>query len=292
MKMKSRELGLLLAQRLLDADDLHYGLWDDSLELSFANVREAQKRYTAMLFSALPPAAGDGRPTRVLDVGCGTGVMLAALLDRGYDAEGVVPDASFARMARGRLAAGGASGARVYECRFEAFPADRRAAHYDAVLFSESFQYVRMDEGFAMLRRVTRPGGVVVICDFFRSEAEGDGGPGDGTFRGGKPIRSFHEAVQSQPFAVLRDEDITRRVSPNLELVNTLLMQRVAPAGAAVWEYLRSRHPVLCALARGLFGRRFQAKVVRKYFSGLRSRETFERYKTYRLIVLRHAGRS
>lgn len=287
--MQSRELGLLLAQRLLDAEDLHYGLWDADLPLSPGNVREAQRRYTELVLSALPkPSTGD-RATRVLDVGCGTGATLARLLQAGYDAEGVVPDAAFAEMGGRRLEALGHCPARVHMCRFEDFPAERRPERYDAVLFSESFQYVGLDACFDMLQRVTRPGGTVTICDFFRSEAEGDGGPGDGTFRGGKPIRGFRETLARRPFALERDEDLTPRMSPNLELVNDVLMKRVAPAGAALWEFAVSRHPWLCALARGLYGRRFREKVIRKYFSGLRSRETFERYKTYRLLTLRYA---
>jgi hypothetical protein len=89
---------------------------------------------------------------------------------------------------------------------------------------------------------------------------------------------------------VARDDDITKRVSPSLDLVNDTLMKRVAPAGAALWAFLRSRHPALCVLLRALFGRRFREKVTLKYFSGVRSRETFERYKTYRLVVLRLDG--
>mgnify|MGYP001827102477 FL=1 len=47
-KMTSRELGLVLAQQLLDVEDLHYGLWDPDMELSLGNIALAQQRYTAM----------------------------------------------------------------------------------------------------------------------------------------------------------------------------------------------------------------------------------------------------
>ena len=33
-KMSTRELGLVLAQQLLDVEDLHYGLWDADLALT------------------------------------------------------------------------------------------------------------------------------------------------------------------------------------------------------------------------------------------------------------------
>jgi len=44
-KMSSRELGLVLAQQILDVEDLHYGLWDADLELSLGNMAHAQQRY-------------------------------------------------------------------------------------------------------------------------------------------------------------------------------------------------------------------------------------------------------
>lgn len=54
-KMRSRELGLVLTQQILGVDDLHYGLWDDDLELKMSNLGTAQQRYTDFLIAALPP---------------------------------------------------------------------------------------------------------------------------------------------------------------------------------------------------------------------------------------------
>jgi hypothetical protein len=53
-KMGSRELGLVLAQQLLDVEDLHYGLWEGDLELSLGNLVQAQQRYSEMLIATLP----------------------------------------------------------------------------------------------------------------------------------------------------------------------------------------------------------------------------------------------
>ena len=41
-KMDSREAGLVLAQQLLGIDDLHYGWWDDDLDLTLSNLTTAQ----------------------------------------------------------------------------------------------------------------------------------------------------------------------------------------------------------------------------------------------------------
>src|SRR5205809_348497 len=86
--MHSRELGLVLARKLLDVEDLHYGLWDADLELKLGNLAAAQQRYNDMLIAQLPRPE---REVRVLDIGCGTGQLLRQLLDRGYRADGVIP---------------------------------------------------------------------------------------------------------------------------------------------------------------------------------------------------------
>ena len=282
--MDSRELGLVVAQQLLDVDDLHYGLWDGSLELTLANVPIAQQRYTELLLSALPGAAPG--PVRVLDVGCGTGNLIAHLLERGYLADGVSPSPGLTRLARKRLERIAGSTARIFECKFEDLPVDSLEHRYDVVLFGESFQYIELESALQLLPRLLKPGAQLVICDFFKTEHHGDGQPGDRTFGGGHAWRAFNERMRSAPFALERDEDITLRVSPNVELVNQVLEQRLMPAAGTLGEYFASNYPKLAWVFGRLFRKKL-AKLRRKYFSGHRTAATFERYKTYHLLVYR-----
>ncbi|MDH4172378.1 MAG: class I SAM-dependent methyltransferase [Betaproteobacteria bacterium] len=283
-RMHSRELGLVLAQQLLAVDDLHYGLWDGSLELSLSNARVAQERYTDLLLSPLPPS--EPGPVRVLDVGCGTGHLLARLHAAGYRADGVSPSPALTRLARERLARAAVRDARIFECRFEDLPAAALGNDYDVVLFSESFQYIELESALRLLPRLLKPAGLLVICDFFKTEHHGDGGPGDRTFGGGHPWRAYMERMRGAPFALERNEDITRQVSPNVELVNQLLEQRLRPATATLAEYFTGNYPKLSWLV-GLLLRRRLAKLRRKYLAGHRTAATFERYKTYRFLVYR-----
>lgn len=281
-KMGSRELGLVLTQQILGVDDLHYGLWDDDLELKMTNLGIAQQRYTDNLIAAMPaPQPG---PVKVLDIGCGTGHVLGQLLSRGYQADGLVPAASLAKLVRMQQAKYPEKQSRLFECRFEDLPFDELLHQYDVCLFSESFQYISMEASFELLQKILKPGGRVVICDFFKTEHHGDGGPGDGSFGGGHAMADFYRKVKESKFELVRDEDITKRVSPNLQLVNDFLHKTIKPVGLTLNKYLGDNYPKLSWIAHKLLKKKLD-RMNYKYFEGHRSKATFERYKTYHLMV-------
>ena len=290
--MGSKELGLVLGQQLLGVDDLHYGLWDENLPLSLGNLADAQQRYTDMIVSALPSA--EGGDTRVIDIGCGTGHILAQLINRGFFADGLVPAPKLAEQVRARLEKCSVSSdkkaGRLFEATFEQFPMDEYDNYYDAALFSESYQYIPMSASFPILAHIVKPGGLVVICDFFKTEHDGDGQPGDKSFGGGHRMDQFYAELGKHPFTLLRDEDITKQVSPNIKLVDETLTQKLIPAGQTINRYLTDNYPKIYGLIKKLFnlflGKKLQ-KQKYKYFSGFRTQAVFERYKTYRLIVLK-----
>ena len=284
-KMTSRELGLVLAQQLLDVDDLHYGLWEPDLELSLGNLVRAQQRYTDMLLEQVESLLSERPAPRILDVGCGTGHLLQLLIERGYQVDAVNPSAHLNTLVRERLAALPHNTTTLYETGFESLPCRRCQHQYELLLFSESFQYIPLSDIFAMAPELLRSGGRMVICDFFKTDAHCDGGDGDRSFSGGHLLAEFYRFVAQSPFRISHDEDLTARVSPNIALLDEWLTQRLVPALASVDEYLLGTWPRLTGMLKWL-GRHKLARARYKYLSGHRSQAVFEKYKSYRLLIL------
>ncbi len=288
--MHSRELGLILLEQLFDMEDLHYGLWGKDLELSIFNAKIAQQRYNEMIMSTLPPIDNNGAEVHVLDIGCGTGHLMAQMLDKGYYVDGVSPSESLTKRIKQRLENYPENKMKVFECKFQYFPDDQCRNQYDVAIFSESFQYIPMQYSFEKLQNLIKPQGSIIICDFFKTEAHGDGQKGDRSFGGGHHIKKFYDIIQNTPFTIQRDDDITSLVSPNIQLVNDLLMNKIYPASLTLDSYVKDNYSFIYFLRRlafCLFKKKLR-KIKYKYFSGYRSKEVFERYKTYRLIVLQY----
>lgn len=284
-KMSSRELGLVLAQQILDVEDLHYGLWDPDLEVSLGNIALAQQRYTELLLGKIDALLAGHPAPRILDVGCGTGHMLQLMVERGYAVDAVNPSAQLNRQVRARLAAMQHTDSTLFESDFESLPLATCQHRYDLLLFSESFQYIPLPEIFQKCPLLLKPGGQVLLCDFFKTDAHCDGAEGDRSFSGGHLLGPFYEHVSAAPFTLLHDEDLTARVSPNIALLDEWLTQRLLPASRSIDQFLVSRYPRLTRLTKWLARHKLD-RLRYKYFSGHRSQAVFEKYKSYRLLVL------
>jgi SAM-dependent methyltransferase len=284
-RMSSRELGLVLAQQLLDVEDLHYGLWDPDLPLSLGNIALAQQRYTEMLLAQVDMLLADRPAPRILDVGCGTGHMLQLLVERGYAVDAVNPSAQLNRQVRARLAGMTPTDSTLFASDFGSLPLASCRHRYDLLLFSESFQYIPLAEIFENSPVLLKPGGWLLVCDFFKTSAHCDGAEGDRSFSGGHLLRSFYEQLSTAPFTLCHDEDLTPRISPNIALLDEWLTQRLLPASRSIDQYLRSSYPYLTRLVKWL-SRHKLARLRYKYLSGHRNPAIFEKYKSYRLLVL------
>ena len=164
-------------------------------------------------------------------------------------------------------------------CRFEEL--NRSDTGYDLIFFSESFQYILLDQVFDNLLKLLNPRARVVICDFFSIP----GAQNPARIGGGHDLRTFYAAAAKHQFKVLMDRDITKHVSPNFRLLNETLTEKVGPASTILHQFLSARHPWIYGTASVLMQKRAQ-KIKQKYLSGQRTQENFEKLKSYRLIVL------
>ncbi len=269
--MNSREVGLVMGltfgKYFFDSDDLHYGLWPDDLPVRPENLRQAQDNHAQRILGAIPPGV-----RRILDVGCGAGALARRLLDKGYEVDCVSPSGPLTAEARKRLG----PDCRILEMPFEQVPT---AETYDLVLFSESYQYIKLAPSLEQAKALLQPGGYLLICDFFRRTSE-ERGP----IRGGHKIEVFRELMGQHPFHCLRDEDITRETARNYDLINDFLQQVGLPVWDLAFRYFALNYPRWTRIGKKIFRRKID-KLEQKYFRGLRTSQTFTHYKTYRLLL-------
>ncbi len=106
--------------------------------------------YPAELFDFLLGA----HPRRVLDVGCGTGIVAALLAERGCDVLGVEPDARMALIARDK-------GFEVEVSHFETWTdAGRR---FDLVTSGQAWHWIDPTTGLVKAATALRPGGRIAL---------------------------------------------------------------------------------------------------------------------------------
>lgn len=272
----TRELGLsiseIAARYLFGIEHLHYGYWPGDLRVEIGNLRQAQENHSDLIIRHIPAGV-----RTILDVGAGAGAFAQRLIAAGYKVDCVSPSPYLTQRARARLG----EGPRIFECRYEDLKTEER---YDLILFSESFQYLEMEQAFQVSGKRLCEGGYLLICDFFRKET-----PDRGPFGGGHPLGEFRGLIAGHRLRILADEDITPEIAPNLDLVADFVKQVVAPARDQVFHFLSSRHPLLLRLLRRIFRRHLQ-QAEEKYFSGKRSGANFQIYKSYRLLLLQPGG--
>lgn len=273
-KVDSKEVGLVAGLNLfnffLGTRDLHYGLWQDDMEVCIQNLPAAQQRYSDFLIKHIPAGV-----KRILDVGCGAGGLASELLARGFEVEGVSPSPLLSDAARQQAG----EDFKIHQGRFEelSFDADQK---FDLIMFSESFQYISLDSVFENAQRRLNSGGYVLICDFFKT-----GAPGRPVIGGGHSLKKFNRALEHSGLQVLADEDITRETAPNLDIVDQMGRELFYPTFKLIGYAFDRNHPWLAKLFRWKYQKKIK-KIDRKYLSGERNGDNFALHKVYRLLLL------
>jgi SAM-dependent methyltransferase len=99
-----------------------------------------------------------GRRARVLDVGCGDGLLLQRLAPTVGHLVGLEPDAAAATAARSRLA--DLPSVEVIQTGFLDY---RPTAPFDGVVFVASLHHLKLETGISRARELLAPGGMLVV---------------------------------------------------------------------------------------------------------------------------------
>lgn len=258
--------GLLAGRHFVGAKELHYGYWVNGLEPVVRNLPIAQEQYCQFLLDHIPVECH-----RLLDVGCGAGGMAAKLVARGHQVDCVSPSTSLNNQARALLG----DRARVFDSKYEEFSTSET---YDAIMFCESFQYMKMGPALDKVLQQLRPGGQLIICDFFRPAVD-DGSP----ISGGHHWSEFQMILGRYPLQLIEDIDITAQTAPTFTVIDSAFTEVLQPIWNEVDAAALATHPWIFKFVNWFFGHKL-AKARRKYFTHERSAPNFQKYKTYRLL--------
>jgi ubiquinone/menaquinone biosynthesis C-methylase UbiE len=131
------------------------GLVFDRVAAEYDRVRPA---YPASLVDGAC-SIGDLRPgSRVVEVGCGSGKLTAALVERGLRVDAVDPGRELVEIARRRLPT---AQVRFHVARFE--DAELPESSFEALFSATAFHWVTPDVAWTKAARVLRPGGLVAV---------------------------------------------------------------------------------------------------------------------------------
>ena len=251
----------------MGSEDLHYGYWPNGKDASVQNFAHAQDSHSELILDHIPE-----KTNYILDVGGGSGNLALKLQNKGYSVDCVIPSEFLAEQAKAKLG----NESVIHTCGFEQMPTTKT---YDLIIFSESFQYVKMRESLHKIEDMISSIGHLLICDFFRRDI-----PGKSPMGGGHSWQGFKDTIATLPFQQMTDLDISEETAPTIDLLDQFCQDVLMPISEMSGSYFRYNYPYLTALLNWKLKKRIE-KIRRTYLSGELNGESFKKFKTYRLLL-------
>jgi len=261
------DIGLVIGRFFMGSEDLHYGYWPNGKDASVQNFAHAQNSHSELIMNQIPENIN-----YILDVGGGSGNLALKLINNGYRVDCVIPSAFLAEQAKTKLG----NESVIHICGFEQMPSTKT---YDLIIFSESFQYVKMKKSLQKIEKMTSPNGHLLICDFFRRDL-----PEKSPIGGGHSWQDFKDTISTLPFQQVTDLDISVETAPTIDLLDQFCQDVLMPISEMSGSYLQYNYPYLTTLLNWKLKKRIE-KIRRTYLSGELNGESFKKFKTYRLLL-------
>ena len=269
-KVIGLDVGLLIGKFFMDTEELHYGYWPDEKKATAQNFSQAQDRHSQLIIDNIP-----NNVKRILDVGSGSGSLAKKLIKLGYQVDCVIPSEFLAEKVKVKLS----DSSKVYINKFEDLDISH---HYDLVLFSESFQYVELNDSIKKIISVLNKNGHLLICDVFHKNVEGIS-----PMRGGHRLDLFDDEISNSTLVKEKDIDITKETAPTWDFLNQLLNEVAIPISDMSNNYLEYKYPRLTKLIKWKYQRKLN-KIKKVWLSGELTGESFIKFKSYRLFIYKN----
>jgi MPBQ/MSBQ methyltransferase len=253
---------------VLGLERLHYGLWDDADERNLEGAKIAQKRYEDFLVDEIELLTSDPAETKVLDVGCGSGIMSETLYNKKFLIEGLSPDLYQKDVFEKRIPV------KFHLARFQNFEPIKK---YDIVLMSESAQYIPLKRLFVKADECLKPSGYLMVCDYFTfDDATGP------MAKSGHKLSAFLKTAEENGYKVIKERDITKETIPTLDAAKIFTDKYIFPSIEIFSDKFQERRPRLFKFVKWIFRKQI-AKAYKNV--ALIDSADFERNKCYRFFI-------
>ena len=272
------DIALELASFITGKSNMHYGIWDN-LEINLGNLGIAQEAYTKKVFSYLPK----NKILNILDIGGGAGETAKKLIELGHHVTIVVPSPILASHSKNNTA----NKANIKLCTFEEYQSDDNEL-FDLCLFSESFQYIPLNEALKKAKSLLNANGQIIISDCFRSSISFKSPyipPG-----GGHSLQEMYEEIIINKLEILNEEDITKSVSASIDLEQKFYNTLGAVIKRVIQTY-SNRHKFIFKIMKIIFNlllsNKKRIRLKDRLLKNSRNSEVFEIYNNYMIFLLK-----